>query len=129
MQCKKGVMGEAVIQKWLDDRGISYFTEADIRAKGEGKTPDFVLINPICVDNSMVNWIESKALFGDDFEHEHYSKKQFQEYANIFGEGMVVYWYGYLENLPAEGYLVKNYSFFEEYKDEIDELFNYLVYW
>ncbi len=129
MQCKKGVMGEAVIQKWLDDREISYFTEADIRAKGEGKTPDFVLANPICVDNSMVNWIESKALFGDDFEHEHYSKKQFQEYANIFGEGMVVYWYGYLEDLPAEGYLVKSYSFFEEYKDEVDELFNYLVYW
>ncbi len=104
-------------------------TEADIRAQGDGKTPDFVLENPIRIDNLMVNWIESKALFGDDFEHEHYSKKQFREYAGIFGEGMVVYWYGYLENLPADGYLVKNYSFFEEYKEEIDGLFNYLVYW
>ena len=42
---------------------------------------------------------------------------------------MVVYWYGYLEDLPSEGYLVKDSSFFEGCKDEIDELFNYLVYW
>ncbi|HHV24342.1 MAG: C15orf41 family protein [Methanosarcina sp.] len=129
MQCKKGEMGEAVIQKWLDDREIPYCTEAEIRAKGEGKTPDFVLEDPLCIDNLTVNWIESKALFGDDFEHEHYSKKQFREYAEIFGEGMVVYWYGYLEDLPSEGYLVKDSSFFEGCKEEIDELFNYLVYW
>ena len=57
------------------------------------------------------------------------SKKQFREYVDIFGEGMVVYWYGYLEDLPADGYLVKNHSFFDEYPEEIDELFNYLVYW
>ncbi len=129
MQCKKGEMGEEVIRKWLDDREIPYCTEADIRAQGDGKTPDFVLVDPIRIDNLMVKWIESKALFGDDFEHEHYSKKQFREYAGIFGEGMVVYWYGYLEDLPADGYLVKNYSFFEEYTEEIDGLFNYLVYW
>ena len=129
MQCKKGAMGEEVIRKWLDDRGILYCTEAEIRAKGDGKTPDFVLANPLCVDDLMVNWIESKALFGDDFEHEHYSKKQFREYAEIFGEGMVVYWYGCLEDLPAEGYLVKNHSFFDDYQEEVNELFNYLVYW
>ena len=40
------------------------------------------------------------------------SKKQFREYVDIFGEGMVVYWYGYLEDLPAEGYLVKNSQLF-----------------
>ncbi|HWR25150.1 MAG TPA: C15orf41 family protein [Methanosarcina sp.] len=129
MQCKKGEMGEEIIRKWLDDREIPYVTEADIRAQGDGKTPDFVLENPVCIDNRMVNWIESKALFGDDFEHEHYVKKQFREYANIFRDGMVVYWYDCLEDLPADGYLIKNYSFFEDYKEEIDELFNYLVYW
>ena len=42
---------------------------------------------------------------------------------------MVIYWYGYLDDLSADGYLVKNHSFFKEYQEEIDELFNYLVYW
>lgn len=132
MQCKKGEMGEEIIRKWLDDREIAYCTEAEIRAQGDGKTPDFVLSTPICIEDHMVSWIESKALFGDDFEHKHYAKKQFREYADIFGEGMVVYWYGYLEDLSSdddEGYLIKDYSFFEGYQEQTDELFNYLVYW
>jgi len=131
MQCKKGEMGEEIIRKWLDDREISYCTEAEIRAQGDGKTPDFVLSDPIPIEDHMVRWIESKALFGDDFEHKHYAKKQFREYADIFGEGMVVYWYGYLEDLSSEdeGYLIKDHSFFGEYKEQTDELFNYLVYW
>ncbi|MCQ1536878.1 hypothetical protein FTO70_14600 [Methanosarcina sp. KYL-1] len=129
MQCKKGEMGEAVIQKWLDDREIPYCTEAEIRAQGEGKTPDFVLKIPVCIEGMTIKWIESKALFGDEFEHQQYSKKQFKEYSEIFGEGMVVYWYGCLDDLPADGYLVKDYSFFEEYGEEIKGLFDYLVYW
>ncbi|MEL7664988.1 MAG: C15orf41 family protein [Methanosarcina mazei] len=131
MQCKKGEMGEEIIRKWLDDREIPYCTEAEIRAQGDGKTPDFVLSDPIPIEDHMVRWIESKALFGDDFEHKHYAKKQFREYADIFGEGMVVYWYGYLEDLGSEdeGYLIKDHSFFGEYKEQTDELFNYLVYW
>ncbi len=131
MQCKKGEMGEEIIRKWLDDREIAYCTEAEIRAQGDGKTPDFVLSTPICIEDHMISWIESKALFGDDFEHKHYAKKQFREYADIFGEGMVVYWYGYLEDLSSEdeSYLIKDYSFFEGYQEQTDELFNYLVYW
>ncbi|MDQ1276402.1 MAG: hypothetical protein QG610_1980, partial [Euryarchaeota archaeon] len=40
-------------------------------------------------------------------------------------------WYGYLEDLACEdeGYLIKDHSFFGEYKEQTDELFNYLVYW
>jgi hypothetical protein len=130
MQCKKGQMGETIIKKWLDDQEIAYCTEEQIRAQGDGKTPDFALEDPICIDELKVNWIESKALFGDDFEHEHYMKKQFREYVDLFGEGMVIYWYGFLDDLPADGYLVKNHSFFNNgYQQEIDELFNYLVYW
>ena len=55
--------------------------------------------------------------------------KQFREYFEIFGEGMVVYWYGYLKDLPANGYLIKDYSFFEECEEEVKALLNYLVYW
>lgn len=129
LQGNKGEMGEAIISKWLDNREIPYFTETELREQGDGKTPDFVLKNPLCIEGLEVRWIESKALFGDEFEHKHYSKKQFKEYFEIFGEGMVVYWYGYLEDLPSEGYLLKDYSFFEECEEDVKALLNYIVYW
>jgi len=129
LQGTKGEMGEAIIRKWLDDRELSYLTENELREQGDGKTPDFVLKKPLCIEGLNVNWIESKALFGDDFEHKHYSKKQFRDYFEIFGEGMVVYWYGCLEDLPAEGYLIKDFRFFEECEEEVEALLNYLVYW
>ena len=130
MQSKKGKMGEAIIQNWLNKKKIPYYTEDEIRnLSNEGKTPDFLLKTPICIEDFKIRWIESKALFGDEFEHQQYSKKQFKEYAEIFGEGMVVYWYGCLDKLPAKGYLVKDYSFFEECEEEIKRLFDYLVYW
>lgn len=130
MQCKKGKMGEAIIQKWLNKKEIPYCTEDEIRnLNEERKTPDFLLKIPMCIEDFKIRWIESKALFGDEFEHRQYSKKQFQEYSQIFGEGLVVYWYGCLDKLPATDYLVKDYSFFEECEEEIKKLFDYVVYW
>lgn len=129
LQVIKGEMGEAIIRKWLDDREISYLSEEDLRKSTTGKTPDFVLKNPFSIGGFEVSWIESKALFGDEFEHKHYTKKQFKEYSELFGKGMVVYWYGYLDGLASETYLIKDYGFFAEYKEEVEELLNYKVYW
>ncbi|MDD3042801.1 MAG: C15orf41 family protein [Methanosarcinaceae archaeon] len=129
MQVLKGDMGEEIIRKWLDKREIAYFTEAELRENGEGKTPDFVLKEPLLIEGFEISWIESKALFGDESEHIHYMKKQFVEYSELFGEGMVVYWYGFLEGLTSETYLIKDHSFFAECREEVDALLNYLVYW
>lgn len=129
MQVLKGDMGEEIIGKWLDKHEIAYLTEAELRENGEGKTPDFVLKEPLSIEGLEVKWIESKALFGDESEHRHYMNKQFNEYSKLFGEGMVVYWYGFLEGLASETYLIKDHSFFAECQEEVDELLNYLVYW
>ena len=43
--------------------------------------------------------IECKALFGDKENHEDYLKKQLWSYWNRYGAGMVIYWFGFIEDL------------------------------
>ncbi|MDD2439498.1 MAG: C15orf41 family protein [Methanosarcinaceae archaeon] len=129
LQVRKGDLGEAILQKWLETHKIAYLNEAELRKNGDGKTPDFVLQVPLSLEGVKVRWIESKALFGDENEHRHYIKKQFKEYSELFGEGMVVYWYGFLEGLPSETFLIKDSNFFIECPKEVEKLQNFLVYW
>lgn len=128
MHAEKGNLGESILASWLDGQGLTYRTENDLRAQGSTKTPDFLLDREIDVDGVRVFWIESKALFGDEKEHEYYIKKQFREYEEIYGTGMIVYWYGYIDNISYNGNVIKDYRFFEG-MPEIDELLNFKVYW
>lgn len=122
MQTKKGKMGENIIEKWLDKHNIEYLNENELRDSGVTKTPDCVLNEPLNIDGMEVSWIESKALFGDETEHKHYSNKQFKHYDEEFGPGMVVYWYGYLDSLTSNGHIIKNYEFFDENSDDVQTL-------
>ena len=47
----------------------------------------------------VVNWIDSKAMFGDPttFETEHLP--QLMGYVNRYGPGMVIYWFGFVDSL------------------------------
>lgn len=92
---------EFKLNKILDSLGLSYIGEDQMREKGYDKTPDVKLEIPISVDGHVVNWIESKASFGDEYSNRGYLKDQFWSYWNRFGPGMVIYWFGFIDELDS----------------------------
>ncbi|CAK1550516.1 unnamed protein product [Leptosia nina] len=94
-----GLEYEMRLEKELHLMDITFSDENLLRLRGYDKTPDFKLDVPIAVDGFVVNWIESKALFGDEENHLGYVKEQLICYWNRFGPGLVIYWFGYLETL------------------------------
>lgn len=99
IQTKRGIWGEDIMRKWLDERGLRYKREEDLRGEGK-KTPDFLMEKPLYYRGEKVNWIESKASFGDEREVRKNINKQLVHYRDLFGPGMVIYWFGILDTLP-----------------------------
>lgn len=129
LHTEKGEMGEHILAEWLSEQGLTYRSENDLREEGFTKTPDFLLEEDIDVGGVRISWIESKALFGDEKEHDAYIKKQFREYEELYGTGMIVYWYGYIDTLSYNGHLIKDYRFFGKDWDIVDELLNFKTNW
>eukprot|EP00250_Pteridium_aquilinum_P005612 c15684_g1_i1 orf=41-973(+) len=94
-----GIEYEAHLCRQLQELGIPFQTENDLRAAGFSKTPDVKLEVPIAVKGRIVNWIDSKASFGDECSHKNQAELQFQRYVNRFGPGMVIYWFGFVDEL------------------------------
>lgn len=76
---------------------IAHLDEPGMRRMGYARTPDAVLLEPIAVDGGVVKWIESKAWFGDPSSHATYLRDQYWPYYNRFGPGLVIYWFGFVE--------------------------------
>ena len=62
----------------------NYTDEHSLRGRGYDKTPDFKLEVPLAIDGYIINWIESKASFGDDHTHFQYLEDQFWSYQNRY---------------------------------------------
>jgi hypothetical protein len=100
LQRERGRKGEERLARWLEQHGIGYRTEKDLRGK-YAKTPDALLDAPIYHHGQKLTWIESKANFGDDVELRKNLKRQLGPYTEIFGEGAVVYWYGFVDGAES----------------------------
>lgn len=101
---------EFILQQKLRARGIPFVTEEQLRQEGFPKTPDIKLEVPVEVDGHIINWIDSKALFGDERYHNDIYKN-LRGYVNRFGPGMVLYWFGFVEtaNNDADIYCVSDF--------------------
>lgn len=98
---ERGKLGEEKLFKWLEKRNIPFRTENQI--KGEfPKTPDFLLGKPIKFNGSKRYWIESKASFGTPEEVRRNVRNQLKFYKELFGDGIVVYWFGFIEDMDLK---------------------------
>jgi hypothetical protein len=113
LQRERGRKGEERLERWLKQHGIGYRTEKDLRGK-YAKTPDALLDEPIIFYGQKLKWIESKANFGDDVELRKNLRRQLGPYTELFGEGAVVYWYGYVDGaVSPDGILLWDGTTFE----------------
>ncbi|MEM2870353.1 MAG: C15orf41 family protein [Thermoplasmata archaeon] len=117
LQRLRGQEGERRLFEWLDRRGIKYMTEKDLKKLRDRytKTPDVLFMKPVTIKGRRVSWIESKANFGDVVELRRNLRKQLLPYVKLFGNGMVVYWFGFVSDVEAPpGVLVVDGTFFSE---------------
>ncbi|EEB16388.1 conserved hypothetical protein [Pediculus humanus corporis] len=91
------------LQKIVKEKNLTFQSEDDLRMYGYDKTPDIKLDVPFAVDGFVINWIESKALFGDPEEHQNYLNEQYSSYWNRFGTGLVIYWLGLVDSIIDPG--------------------------
>jgi hypothetical protein len=100
-QYRRGAWGEERLWSWLRDKGVPFRTEAELRTQFD-KTPDALLGEPMEYDGRKIFWIESKASFGDPYEVRRHVRRQLSPYVDLFGEGLVVYWFGYVEDMDLK---------------------------
>ena len=106
-----GLEYEALLHRVLTSAGIAYESESQLRKKGATKTPDALLKIPFMLGNHVVHWIDSKACFCSDELYYNDGIRQFRQYVNRFGSGMVIYWFGYIEDIPFEESILVSDSF------------------
>ncbi|XP_074034375.1 CDAN1-interacting nuclease 1 [Leptinotarsa decemlineata] len=99
MRSSVGQQYEVKLCREVTKLGLGFRDEEHLRKHGYDKTPDCKLEVPVMIDGLVVNWIESKALFGDEDVHKDYMKNQYLSYWNRFGPGLVIYWFGYVQTI------------------------------
>ncbi|MBU0762764.1 MAG: C15orf41 family protein [Candidatus Altiarchaeota archaeon] len=100
VQHGRGKDVEWLVKKWLDNKNVKYITEYDAKKGEHTKTPDFKLDNPMKLGDRWINWVECKGSFADEVEYKRDYGKQLLHYVKLFGTGMVIYWYGFIEDMP-----------------------------
>ncbi|GMI31865.1 hypothetical protein TrCOL_g7473 [Triparma columacea] len=103
---QQGIEYEALLTRQLLSLGASFKTEEDLRESGKSKTPDVVLEVPVGIKVGGkwrgVRWIDSKAMYGDEGTNKHEVRRQAEGYVHRYGQGAVVYWFGWGGEEPKE---------------------------
>lgn len=94
-----GLEYEYVLAERLRNAGLAFSTEDSLRDEGKAVTPDVKLLVPIALDGHIVHWIDSKAMFGSEEVHAKYTAEQYQRYVNRYGDGLVIYWFDFVDQL------------------------------
>jgi len=105
-QVERSKMAEESVRSWLTKKRIAFIDEKEAKEKKHAKTPDFLLGKPMRHGRNEINWVECKASFGDATETQRDYRKQLTHYVEMYGKGMVIYWYGFLENITLDGVTV-----------------------
>lgn len=100
--------------------GMVFYDEGDLRREGYDKTPDLKLAVPFLYRGKVVNWIESKALFGNHEAHKRYMKDQLTSYVNRFGPGIVIYWLGFLDDIRFQKENDENINILHSFPEQRD---------
>ncbi len=84
--------------------GVPFEDEETLRARGLPKTPDVRLLVPLGLlgadgKQHLVNWIDSKAMYGTRETYLTEVLPQVTRYMNRFGPGCVVFWYGFCPSI------------------------------
>lgn len=117
VQTERGRKSEKVIFNWLKKHDFEFKVEADLR-NDYPKTPDFLLDEPLNVRGTEVHWIESKATFGDAHEIHKNLKSQLNPYREMFGPGMVIYWFGFIHPTPlTDGILIESRDILDQWRE------------
>lgn len=90
---------EVKLKQMARDAGLTFYDEGDLRRDGFDKTPDLLLAIQCLYKGNVISWIESKASFGDSESHARYLKDQLSSYTNRFGPGIIIYWFGFQEQI------------------------------
>ncbi|KAK8788538.1 hypothetical protein V5799_021684 [Amblyomma americanum] len=112
MKSSIGLEYEIHLKTQLKALGLAFVDEDALRDRGYDKTPDVKLEVPIVVEGTIVTWVESKAQFGDPECHRTYSRDQYQSYWNRFGRGLVIYWFGFVDEIVGsrnEGFIIRDH--------------------
>lgn len=77
---------EFLLYEQLAALKIRYLGESELRLEGYLMTPDVKLVTPLYLNDydMVINWIESKAFFGDEGSHEKYYEDQYSKYYNRY---------------------------------------------